>query len=219
MLAYNLSEEREHTVTQAKARGPYAKTAARRAEIVRAARDSFAEHGFTRASLRDIAERAGITHAGLLHHFQNKDDLLAAVLAERDTEEWQYGLSRVAGMDELAPHLGELLRHHQKSPELMRLWIELAAAASRPDHPAHAYFVQRYDAGRTHFAQGMREKADRGELHTGLAPDHAATLLQSVLNGLQLQWLLDHDLDIVGPIHAFLDLIFQTNRAGDPDGA
>lgn len=206
-------------MTQAKTRGPYAKTAARRAEIVRAARDSFAERGFTKASLRDIAERAGITHAGLLHHFQNKDDLLAAVLAERDTEEWQYGLSRVAGMDELAPHLGELLRHHQKSPELMRLWIELAAAASRPDHPAHAYFVQRYDMGRTHFARGMHEKADRGELHKGLAPEHAATLLQSVLNGLQLQWLLDHDLDVVGPIRAFLDLIFQTDEASEPDGA
>lgn len=26
----------------------------------------------------------------------------------------------------------------------MRLWIELAAA-SRPDHPAHIYFVERYE--------------------------------------------------------------------------
>ncbi|MEH0580221.1 TetR/AcrR family transcriptional regulator [Streptomyces sp. B21-108] len=52
---------------QARARGPYVKTPARRAEIVRAARDSFAERGYANASLRDIAERAGITHAGLLH--------------------------------------------------------------------------------------------------------------------------------------------------------
>ncbi|MEU1176801.1 TetR family transcriptional regulator C-terminal domain-containing protein [Streptomyces sp. NPDC005820] len=141
-----------------------------------------------------------------------------AVLAERDAEEWRYGVSRVADMDELLPYLGELLRHHQKSPELMRLWIELAAAASRPDHPAHAYFVQRYGKGRRYFAQGMREKADRGELHGNLAPDHAAILLQSVLNGLQLQWLLDRDLDIVGPMRAFLDLLFQVNGDGEPGG-
>lgn len=196
-------------MTQAKARGPYAKTPARRAEIVRAARGSFAEHGFTKASLRDIAERAGITHAGLLHHFRNKEELLAAVLAERDTEEWQYGVSRVSDMDHLSPYLGDLLRHHQKTPELMRLWIELAAAASRPEHPAHGYFVQRYDRGRDHFAQGMREKADRGELQEELDPEDAATLLQAMLNGLQLQWLLDHDLDIVGPARAFMHLAFR----------
>ncbi|MEU1168803.1 helix-turn-helix domain-containing protein, partial [Streptomyces sp. NPDC005921] len=175
-------------MTQARARGPYTKTPARRAEIVGAARASFAEHGFAKASVRDIAERAGITHAGLLHHFRNKDELLAAVLAERDTEERRYAESKVPDMDHLAPYLGNLLRHHQKAPELMRLWIELAVAASRPGHPAHAYFVHRYAWGNDQFTRGMRGKARRGELHEALAPEHAATLLQAVLNGLQLHW-------------------------------
>ncbi|MET7518448.1 TetR/AcrR family transcriptional regulator [Streptomyces sp. NPDC005480] len=205
-------------MTEPKARGPYAKSAARRAEIVRAARDSFAENGFTKASLRDIAVRAGITHAGLLHHFHSKDELLAAVLAERDEAEWQLGMANVSGMDELAPYLATLLRHHQKTPELMRLWIELAAAASRPEHPAHAYFVQRYDKSRESYTQGMRGQADRGALHEGLDPDHAATLLQAVLNGLQLQWLLDRGLDIVGPMLAFMQLVFpeDTQETGAP---
>ncbi|MGX1676001.1 TetR/AcrR family transcriptional regulator [Streptomyces sp. NPDC055400] len=205
-------------MTEPKARGPYAKSAARRAEIVRAARGSFAENGFTKASLRDIAVRAGITHAGLLHHFRSKDELLAAVLAERDEAEWQLGMANVSGMDELASYLGTLLRHHQKTPELMRLWIELAAAASRPEHPAHAYFVQRYDKSRESYTQGMRGQADHGALHEGLDPDHAATLLQAVLNGLQLQWLLDQDLDIVGAMLAFMQLVFPEDRqeAGAP---
>ena len=55
--AVMLVEEGERTVGQAGARGPYARTPARRAEIVRAARDSFAERGYANASLRDIAER------------------------------------------------------------------------------------------------------------------------------------------------------------------
>ncbi|MFF0157304.1 TetR/AcrR family transcriptional regulator [Streptomyces sp. NPDC005263] len=203
-------------MTQAKARGPYTKTPARRAEIVRAARESFAEHGFTKASLRDIAERAGITHAGLLHHFRNKDDLLAAVLAERDAGERRYAESQVSDMDHLAPYLGDMLCHHQKAPELMRLWIELAAAASRPEHPAHGYFAQRYAWGRDQFARGMLGKDERGELHEALCPDDAATLLQAVLNGLQLQWLLDQDLDIVGPIRSFMRMTFpQTAKPED----
>ncbi|MCX4641952.1 TetR/AcrR family transcriptional regulator [Streptomyces sp. NBC_01446] len=183
--------------------------------MVRSARDSFAENGFTKASLRDIAVRAGITHAGLLHHFSSKDELLAAVLAERDEAEWQLGLAKVADMGELAPFIGELLRHHQKAPELMRLWIELAAAASRPEHPAHTYFVQRYGKSRENFALGMRDMSERGELHEGLDPGHAATLLQAVLNGLQLQWLLDQDLDIVGPMLAFMHLVFPQEAEED----
>ncbi|GAQ60559.1 TetR/AcrR family transcriptional regulator [Streptomyces scabiei] len=193
---------------EAKARGPYAGTPARKAEIVRAARDSFAENGYAKASLRDIAERAGITHAGLLHHFRNKDELLAEVLAERDSVEWRQGLEKVAGPGQLAPYLGELIRHHQKAPELMRLWIELAAAASRPEHPAHAYFVERYARGRDQFSEGLQDENARGALREGITPHNAAVLFHAVLNGLQLQWVLDQDLDIVGPVNDFVFLLF-----------
>lgn len=202
-------EEGEGTVGQAKARGPYAKTPARRAEIVRAARDSFAEHGYARASLRDIAERAGITHAGLLHHFRNKDELLTEVLADRDSEEWRQGVDEVDAPDRLGPYLAELIRHHQKAPELMRLWIELAAAASRPDHPAHTYFVERYERSRAQFADGFPDGAARGRLRKEVTPESAAMLFQAVLNGLQLQWVLDQNLDIVGPLNDFVRLLFE----------
>jgi AcrR family transcriptional regulator len=204
-------------VDQAKARGPYAKTPARRAEIVRAARDSFAEHGYAKASLRDIAERAGITHAGLLHHFRNKDELLAEVLADRDTEEWRQGLKEVDSPDQLGPYLAGLIRHHQKTPELMRLWIELAAAASRPDHPAHTYFVERYERSRAQFIDGFPDETARGRLREGVSPESAAVLFQAVLNGLQLQWVLDQDLDIVGPVTDFVRLLFGRDAAQGVD--
>ncbi|NGO14889.1 TetR/AcrR family transcriptional regulator [Streptomyces sp. HC44] len=200
---------------QAKTRGPYAKTPARRAEIVRAARDSFADNGYAKASLRDIAERAGITHAGLLHHFRNKEEVLAAVLAERDAEEWRQGLEQVDSPDQLAPYLAELIRHHQKAPELMRLWIELAAAASRPDHPAHTHFVERYERGRTQFAEGFHDEAARGRLREGVSPESAAVLFHAVLNGLQLQWVLDQDLDIVGPVADFVGLLFDHDHTDE----
>jgi AcrR family transcriptional regulator len=198
-------------VDQGKARGPYAKTPARRAEIVRAARDSFAERGYARASLRDIAERAGITHAGLLHHFRSKDELLAEVLAQRDTEEWEEGVAEVDSLEALAPYLGTLLVRHQKTPELMRLWLELAATASRPDHPAHGYFVERYERSRTHVTRRLSELQAQGKLREGLGPDSAATLFQAVLNGLQAQWLLNQRLDIIEPLNRFLDIILVTD--------
>jgi AcrR family transcriptional regulator len=200
------------TASETRPRGPYAKTAARRAEIIRAARDSFAENGYGGSSLRDIAVRAGITHAGLLHHFRDKDELLAAVLAQRDTEEWEEGVARVDRPQAVLPHLTGLLRRHQQSPELMRLWSELAAAASRPDHPAHTYFVERYEQARLNFAEGMRGNQVLGTLREDLDPQTAATLLQALLNGLQLLWLLSPELDIISPLERFAALILDPDQ-------
>ncbi|KND30194.1 TetR/AcrR family transcriptional regulator [Streptomyces acidiscabies] len=194
---------------QSKARGSYAKSLARRAEIVQAARESFVEHGFAKASLRDIAERAGITHTGLLHHFRNKDEILAAVLAERDAEEWRQGADFIESSDQLGPYFEQLLRHHQQAPELMRLWIELAAAASRPDHSAHAYFVERYERSRATFTEGVHEGRTGVSLRPGVSPESASMLLNAVLHGLQLQWLLDPSLDITRPVRDFVRLLLE----------
>ncbi|WP_329213868.1 TetR/AcrR family transcriptional regulator [Streptomyces sp. NBC_01485] len=204
---------------RARQRGPYAKTAARRADIVRAARDSFAEHGYAGASLRDIAKRAGITHAGLLHHFQNKDELLTAVLAHRDDEEWERSFGEVEGQGSPQRYLAETLRQHQKTPELMRLWAELAASASRPDHPAHTSFVERNARVRSRTSEAMRERAAEGRLPEGLDPDSAAALFLAVLHGLQMQWLLNQDLDIITPLYRFFDLILLSADGQSSEGA
>ncbi|WKK70569.1 TetR/AcrR family transcriptional regulator [Rathayibacter oskolensis] len=65
-------------------RGQYAKTAARRAEIVSAGLEVFSASGYHAASLREIAEKVGLSQAGVLHHFANKWELLSAVLTLRD---------------------------------------------------------------------------------------------------------------------------------------
>lgn len=193
-------------------RGPYAKTAVRRAEILRAARDSFAERGYTGSSLRDIAERAGTTHAVLQHHFATKDDLLTAVLAQRDVEEHQQGQTEVDGLDSFASYLGDVLLRHQEAPELMRLWVELAVAATRPGHPAHAYFVDRYERVHALLAGPLHDDPVGAALAEDLDPDSAAVIIDAILNGLQILWLLNPELDIVTPLHRFVDLVFPPDR-------
>ncbi|GAA0269953.1 TetR/AcrR family transcriptional regulator [Actinomadura nitritigenes] len=201
-------------MSPARPRGPYAKTAARRADIIRAARDGFAERGFAQSSLRDIAERAGITHTGLLHHFRTKDELLAAVLAQRDSEEWERGSAEVPDVEAVGEYFGELLREHQRAPELMRLWAELTVAASRPDHPAHTYFVDRYERARARTARMMSERLPSGRPAEGeTAPDTAAMIFHAVLYGLQVQWLLNPRLDIGEAFEHCLHLLLPARSA------
>ena len=59
-----------------------------RAAILDAARHAFAERGYARTTLRDIAGRAGVTHGLITRHFSSKERLfLAAVPGNRDLEQ------------------------------------------------------------------------------------------------------------------------------------
>jgi TetR/AcrR family transcriptional regulator len=52
----------------------------RRETILRVAEDVFAERGYDRARLDDVAQRVGIRRASLLYHFKDKGALYGAVL-------------------------------------------------------------------------------------------------------------------------------------------
>jgi AcrR family transcriptional regulator len=47
-----------------------------RARIQHVALELFAEHGYERTSLREIAERLGVTKAALYYHFKSKEDIV-----------------------------------------------------------------------------------------------------------------------------------------------
>jgi AcrR family transcriptional regulator len=49
--------------------------------ILKAARAEFGEHGFAKAKMRSIAERAGVSTGNLYTYFPNKDDLFCALVA------------------------------------------------------------------------------------------------------------------------------------------
>ena len=202
-------------VTSVQPRGPYAGSAARREQIVHAARASFVEHGVDAASLRDIAARAGMTHAGLLHHFSSKNELLLAVLRQRDTEDvrnaWPGAPEEHAGAG--PGGLSRVLQNHQDSADFSRLWAELTASAARPDHPAHDFFAERYAQVRVNLAEHLRARAMQDDaLRDQVDPELAGPLLAAVLDGLQTQWLLNHDLPVETLLDHFLSLILRPGK-------
>ena len=59
-------------------RGPHT-----RAQILDASLRLISERGFARTTVRDIAQRAGITDAAIYYHFQSKREILEALVEER----------------------------------------------------------------------------------------------------------------------------------------
>ncbi|MEW5870330.1 MAG: TetR/AcrR family transcriptional regulator [Chloroflexota bacterium] len=72
-------------------------TQARRAQILNAAARVFAERGYHRATIRQVAECAGIADGTIYNYFENKADLLLGILdhlIEVETDEGKFeGLS------------------------------------------------------------------------------------------------------------------------------
>ncbi|HTJ32427.1 MAG TPA: helix-turn-helix domain-containing protein [Dactylosporangium sp.] len=54
-----------------------------RAHIQRVALDLFIEEGYDKTSLREIAEKLGVTKAALYYHFPTKDDIVASLIEDR----------------------------------------------------------------------------------------------------------------------------------------
>lgn len=201
------------------ARG-YPKGRLRRGEIIRAATENFAQNGFTGATILDIANACRITRAGLLHHFADKETLLRAVLEERDREDRARFAPYVAGPSHgigVLRGIVDLAGHNSQVPGLIDLFVRLSAEATTPDHPAHAYFTDRYRRIRRGTAHALAAAARAGYLREDADPAGAAVHLTALMDGLQAQWLFDAEIDMAAQMrHAVLGLLGPTGaRAFD----
>lgn len=185
-------------------RGEYAKTARRRREIIAAAVDVFAESGFRDGALREVADRAGITHATIRYHFPTKVDLLEAVLRWRDDEALAIGsASGPEGVDVVHTWLAEIARN-LATPALVELELTLAAEAISPEHPAHEYFRDRHDRATRLLRRAFRQIQARGQLVVGYEPEPAARAVVAATMGLQELWIWDRSIDVVGELRQFV---------------
>jgi len=57
-----------------------------RATLLKAARAFFSAHGYAETSMDELTAQAGLTRGALYHHFGDKKGLLAAVVAQIDSE-------------------------------------------------------------------------------------------------------------------------------------
>ncbi|WP_051639911.1 TetR/AcrR family transcriptional regulator [Cellulomonas sp. URHE0023] len=176
-----------------RSRGGYAKGRATRLELLDSAMQLFGEVGYHTASLREISARVGISHPGLLHHFPSKAALLEAVLVRRDEIDgaaFQADLD--AGVD-FFDAIVQVAERNAARPGIVELFATLSAEATSPDHPAHRYFQDRYRTTVSDALTAFEGWRVQGRLREGVEPDIAARLLVAVMDGLQVQFLMDSD--------------------------
>jgi AcrR family transcriptional regulator len=191
--------------TVTKTRGEYAKTPERRQQIVDAAVEVFSASGFHKGSLRDVAGKVSLSQAGLLHHFPSKENLLQAVLTWRDDEARRLmGEPLPQGIDLLRGWVAQA-EHNARTPELVELHVIVSAEGTSPDHPLRHYFVDRYARILDLARQAFERAAAEGQLRPDVDCASASRTLIALMDGLQIQWLLDRDaVDMAAELRRYL---------------
>ncbi|WP_306365765.1 TetR/AcrR family transcriptional regulator [Nocardiopsis sp. CC223A] len=164
----------------------------RREEILRTATEAFATRGYHKASLAEIADRAGLTQAGVLHYFPSKADLLTGVLDLCDATAEHGGADRPRGLAFLR-HLVDMARCNAGAEGVVRLHTVLSAESVTEGHPAQEYFRCRYDGLRETVAEALTEAREDGEITAELDPGPVSASIVAVVDGLRVQWLLCPD--------------------------
>ena len=170
----------------------YAKGVAKRDEILEVALDVFAENGYDRTSVRQIARLTGLSQAGLLHYFSSKEELFVEVLRRRDQRNEQvYDVNR--GDPVTAAGLVSIFQHNSAEPGLVRLFVAMSAESTATDSPARSFFTDRYRTLRAGIAADIRRQQEGGTIAADVDAEGVASVLLAAADGLQIQWLLDPD--------------------------
>ncbi|MGH7475555.1 MAG: TetR/AcrR family transcriptional regulator [Longimicrobiales bacterium] len=175
-----------------------------RTRIVEAARDILSETGLDGLSVRSIAERIEYSPATIYVYFQNKDEVIRAVVAEAFCRLGDYMRADLAQVDREAPATARLLatsrayvRFALENAAYFRVMFELPAVAHMECAEPHPDDVSMTEEQPWDYVLAASESAvAQGEV-AARTPQHCAVLGWGLIHGLTSLYLAGHLRDLV----------------------
>jgi AcrR family transcriptional regulator len=153
-----------------------------------------AQRGIERASLDEVAERAGFTKGAVYANFSNKEELFLAMLDahfEARLEELDRIVSTEADPDTQAREAAQgLMRMLDAQPEWHRLFFEFTVHAAR-NEAFREQLVARYRSLRQRLADLLAERVERLGIDPVVPPADVAAMAFAMANGMALERLLE----------------------------
>jgi AcrR family transcriptional regulator len=174
----------------------------RRQRILSVAERLLARNGWRSTSLAQIAKEAGVTPAGLLHHFESKEQLLNAVLDARDADDDAHADYRSG---DLITELSRVPERFERAPELIGTFTVLLVENIAPDAPLHDRMHKRYSDAVDIIAQIIK----RGQRDGTFRPDFDAVTkaveILAFITGMETLWLLDRSIPLTEVFKGFAE--------------
>lgn len=148
--------------------------------------------GPDRLTTNDIARAVGITQAAIFRHFPTKAELWSTtgeVIAERLGKAWQQAIAQGATPQaRLRALVAAQLRQIEAAPALPAI---LHSRELNADNPAlrdrFRSLLAQYQA---HLVANLSAMIREGAIRPGIAPEDAAVLLTSLVQGMAIRWSL-----------------------------
>jgi AcrR family transcriptional regulator len=159
----------------------------RKQRILAIAERLLARNGWRNTSLAQIAKEAGVSPAGLLHHFESKEQLLNAVLDARDNDDDLHA----DRSGDLVTEICRVAERFRRAPELVGTFTVLLIENIAPDAPLHDRLLRRQrDA--VDIVAGLIENGQRnGRYRQDFDSAIKAVEILAFVNGMETAWLLD----------------------------
>lgn len=162
-----------------------------RARLVEAAAEVFAEQGFDRARVQEIARRAGMTTGAIYANFTGKGDLLVEAIDQASTPE----IDRLMGERGLSGSAPEILVRMGESITDARTWhgeqlLFEAIVAARRDSDVAAMLSRQIEAKLGRFEALVALGKAEGSIVSDVDADSVAKLSMSIALGFLILDLL-----------------------------
>jgi AcrR family transcriptional regulator len=163
---------------------------ARREQIIDEAIRVVGERGYYGVTIQDLAQRCGLSNAGLLYHFGTKEQLLLEMLETFERREAAAiqplaaladGEATEASARALLDLMHTMVVRAATHPEIGRLYMVLQSETLDPSHPGHASFRAREASVLSFFRKLAAPYVSD--------PHSTARQLLALMDGLSLQWV------------------------------
>jgi AcrR family transcriptional regulator len=159
----------------------------RKQRILDVAQRLLTRKGWRNTTLAQIAGEAGVTPAGLLHHFESKEQLLHAVLDARDLDDD----SHADRAGDLLVEIARVADRFNRAPEMLGTFTVLLAESILPDAPLHDRMLARQREAIDIVAELIRLGQADGRYRTDIDPSIKAVEILAFVHGMETIWLLD----------------------------
>ncbi|SPM40430.1 TetR family transcriptional regulator, partial [Mycobacterium numidiamassiliense] len=175
----------------------------RKQRILAVAQRLLTRNGWRATTLAQIAGEAGVTPAGLLHHFESKEQLLHAVLDARDLDDE----SHADRSGDLLAQISQVAERFNRAPELLSTFTVLLVENILPDAPLHDRMLARQQTAADIVAAAIRRGQADGSYRSDIDPEVKAVEILAFVHGMETLWLLDPSIPLTAVFKQYTETL------------
>ncbi|OMP68182.1 TetR/AcrR family transcriptional regulator [Domibacillus epiphyticus] len=171
----------------------------RREQVLKAAFQAVASHGYDSVTLQDIADYAGVSKGVVHYYFQNKENIFSALLqfitAQIYEIEHKAITDKHTALEKLKAYVETVFISPAKNKKFYRVYVDFLAQASR-NHTYqeinHRFYENCWSIGHEIITLGKKE----GVFSIDLDADTSAKMMRAMIDGCLIQWLMSDQDDL-----------------------